>query len=408
MRDLHVHTLDNGFEIRHLKRDLRSGLFYAKLNADVGTAYEAPNEHGLAHFLEHMLFEGDGVGYGPIKYKFSMNGRFNATTAIDEISVEGVVTAQDSKKFLEELSQSTYAPNFSDVDIESERKVIEVERLESSGNPQEVFDDRFFRYFYKKSPVRRNGVLNILGPRQNIKSFTRKNMMDFHERWITPERLTLYIVSKDLDMDLIQEYFGQINKSRTDFHFERENRLDRIEKRVANNRGDLGMMMIGWQIQDLTYEQYIKLKGLHLLMETDIEIPGLSRTLRKKGLIYSLGVNFETDFSERRFTFGTQFERGSAPKIIKIVMDEFEKFRDGKIDPAILDIVIQRYIVKQRSDFDNPEEAINTMDWEKSSNITVEKYLKSLSELSGSDIQEAAQFISPDKYFLLSTENSLD
>ena len=51
-----THTLPSGLRLVHLPTD--SPVAYCGLAVDAGTRDEAPDESGLAHFVEHMLFKG--------------------------------------------------------------------------------------------------------------------------------------------------------------------------------------------------------------------------------------------------------------------------------------------------------------------------------------------------------------
>ena len=50
------HTLSNGLRMVHLPVD--SPVSYCGFVVDAGTRDEGPEEFGLAHFVEHMLFKG--------------------------------------------------------------------------------------------------------------------------------------------------------------------------------------------------------------------------------------------------------------------------------------------------------------------------------------------------------------
>jgi predicted Zn-dependent peptidase len=54
--NLHFSTLDNGIRMVHYP--VKGVVAYCGIVINAGSRDEAPEEHGLAHFIEHMLFKG--------------------------------------------------------------------------------------------------------------------------------------------------------------------------------------------------------------------------------------------------------------------------------------------------------------------------------------------------------------
>lgn len=101
-KDVRMGKLDNGltYIIRHNEKPKERAHFY--ISQRVGSVLEEDNQRGLAHFLEHMAFQGSKnfPGKGMIDYlekngvKFGSN--LNAYTAIDE-TVYQIMNAQTTK-----------------------------------------------------------------------------------------------------------------------------------------------------------------------------------------------------------------------------------------------------------------------------------------------------------------------
>ncbi|MDD3160281.1 MAG: insulinase family protein, partial [Candidatus ainarchaeum sp.] len=117
--------LKNGLEVIYLNKDTNSVSIVATVHA--GTKNEDETNNGVAHFLEHMLFEGT---------KKRING---SIIAEDVASIGGIMNAQTSsiltqyfvivpkEKFLEGLeilSDMIQNPIFDDDAILKEKKVV--------------------------------------------------------------------------------------------------------------------------------------------------------------------------------------------------------------------------------------------------------------------------------------------
>ena len=84
MVNFHTYTLPNGLRIVH--KPTVSSVSYCGFIVDTGTRDEADNEHGMAHFIEHMLFKGTSKrrSHHIINRMEHVGGDLNAYTHTEE------------------------------------------------------------------------------------------------------------------------------------------------------------------------------------------------------------------------------------------------------------------------------------------------------------------------------------
>lgn len=214
-----VGHLDNGltYYIRHNEEPKDQVNFY--IAQKVGSILEEEPQRGLAHFLEHMCFNGTEKfpGNGLIKYLESIGVKFgadlNAYTSIDETvyNIDNVpVTAPgavDSCLWI--LHDWADGLLLTDEDIDHERGVIH-EEWRTRRNASIRMMEAAFPILY---PGNRYAERMPIGLVEVIDNFPYQAIRDYYEKWYRPDLQGIVIVG-DVDVDQIEakvkDIFGTI------------------------------------------------------------------------------------------------------------------------------------------------------------------------------------------------------
>ena len=201
-------TLPNGltYYIRHNAWPEKRAYFY--IAQKVGSLQEEDNQRGLAHFLEHMCFNGT-TNFPGNKLKTYLEGigvRFgenlNAYTSFDEtvynIDNVNVETAGAVDKCLLILHDWSHDLLLTDKEIDSERGVINEEwRMRSSS---------MMRMYEKALPVvypdSRYGYRLPIGTMDVVMHFPYEALRSYYRKWYRPDLQAIVIVG-DIDVDEI-------------------------------------------------------------------------------------------------------------------------------------------------------------------------------------------------------------
>jgi zinc protease len=217
-----IGRLDNGltYYIRQNETPKNSADFF--IAQRVGSVNEEENQRGLAHFLEHMCFNGTThfPGNSLISYLESIGVKFgrnlNAYTSTDE-TVYNIcevpttrTTALDSCILI--LRDWSHDLTLNGKDIDEERGVIEGEWRQRNGAANN-------RLLEKTAPIIYNG--NIYGNRLPIgkmdvvKNFKHKELRNYYQKWYHPENQCVIVVG-DINPDYIEakikEMFADIKR----------------------------------------------------------------------------------------------------------------------------------------------------------------------------------------------------
>ena len=234
--------LKNGltYYIRHNAKEAGLADFY--IAQRVGSILEEPRQRGLAHFLEHMAFngtkhfpgKGKQLGIVPwcetIGVKFGTN--LNAYTSVDQtvyhigsapIKREGII---DSCLLV--LNDWSQFINLEPKEIDKERGVIHEEwRNRRTGMAMQRMMENVMPKIYKGSKY--EDCLPI-GNMDIVDNFPYQDLRDYYQKWYRPDLQAIVVVG-DFDVDMmerkIQKLFGKIKA--------RKNPAERIYYPVNDN-----------------------------------------------------------------------------------------------------------------------------------------------------------------------------
>ena len=208
--DVRIGKLENGltYYIRHNALPEGQADFY--IAQKVGSILEDENQRGLAHFLEHMCFNGTDhfPGDGLLRYLENIGVKFgtnlNAYTALDEtvyninnVPIHKVPAAIDSCLWI--LRDWSDGLTLGEAEIDKERGVIHEEwrtRMEAT-----------MRIYEKVLPLAFPGSQYAnrlpIGTMEVVDNFPYQVLRDYYEKWYRPDQQGLVIVG-DFDVDQME------------------------------------------------------------------------------------------------------------------------------------------------------------------------------------------------------------
>ena len=202
-----IHTLSNGIRVLHLADTMP--ISYVGVAIDAGTRDELPDESGMAHFVEHLLFKGTKHrrAWHIINWLESVGGQLDAYTTKEETYVYATVPTEYTERAIELLADIVLNSTFPDNEIEKERDVVLDEIQSYNDSPSELIYDEFEELLFPHDPIGRN----ILGTEQSLETFDSARMQAFVRRNYTPDRMVVFAmgnISFDWLVKKIEKYFN--------------------------------------------------------------------------------------------------------------------------------------------------------------------------------------------------------
>ncbi|MFT3740288.1 MAG: insulinase family protein [Breznakibacter sp.] len=211
-------TLPNGltYYIRANKLPEKRAEFYIVHN--VGAILEEDYQNGLAHFTEHMAFNGTThfPGKSLLNYLETIGCKFgrnvNAFTSMDVTSYNISAVPVERESVIDSclliLHDWSSFISFVPEEIDKERGVI-LEEWRTRSGAQSRLSDQLRPIMYAASKY---GTRNVIGDTAVIKNFPRQAIIDFYHAWYRPD-LQAVIVVGDIDANLVEEKVKELFSS---------------------------------------------------------------------------------------------------------------------------------------------------------------------------------------------------
>lgn len=201
--------LENGltYYIRANKEPKERAEFYIAQN--VGAILENDDQNGLAHFLEHMAFNGtkNYPGKGVINYLETVGVKFgtniNAYTSLDETvyNLSDVPTTREGiiDSALLVLHDWSSFISLEGTEIDAERGVILEEWRQGAGADRRMWkESNILKY-----PGSQYSKRDVIGDTAIIKHFSHQTIRDYYKKWYRPDLQAILVVG-DVDVDKVE------------------------------------------------------------------------------------------------------------------------------------------------------------------------------------------------------------
>ena len=205
-----IGKLENGlsYYIRHNSQPAQRAEFYLATN--VGAYQEEDDQDGLAHFLEHMCFNGtkNFPDKKLLEYLQGIGAEFgrniNASTGFEQtqymlnnipIIREGII---DSCLLV--LHDYAHYVTCDPEEIDAERGVIVEERRSRRDANWRIFERMLPYYFGDTKMARRT----LIGGEEQLKTFKYESLTNFYRKWYNPDMQAVIVVG-DFDVDMMEQ-----------------------------------------------------------------------------------------------------------------------------------------------------------------------------------------------------------
>lgn len=157
-----------------------------------GSSFEAPDEIGAAHFLEHVIFKGTAThGAGEMDLRIeNVGASLNASTSRDWAHFHTTVATPYLDTAIDILADALQNPLFDPAEVARERRVVLAEIAGRQSEPAQILDDSMGPLLYGEHPYGRP----VYGTVDNVESLTAETIRKFFKRNYTGQAMTVVVV----------------------------------------------------------------------------------------------------------------------------------------------------------------------------------------------------------------------
>lgn len=189
---MYTASLDNGLRI--IFQPSESEVVYCGYVICAGTRHEAPEDSGMAHFIEHMSFKGTQRRKSRQinDYLERVGGELNAFTSKQETVYCATVLRRDVHRAVDILTDMVFHSVYPQNEIEKEVEVI-IDEIDSyKDSPSELIFDEFEQLLFGDTSLGRD----ILGDKNRLRSYTTADALRFTGEHYRPDNVVFYLYGK--------------------------------------------------------------------------------------------------------------------------------------------------------------------------------------------------------------------
>ncbi|KUK77985.1 MAG: Peptidase M16 inactive domain protein [Proteiniphilum acetatigenes] len=340
---IHTHTLSNGLRVIH--RDVLSEISHCGIVVNSGSRDEYPEEAGMAHFVEHMLFKGTRRrrAHHIAGRMESVGGELNAYTTKEETFYYATFLGEYFPRAVELLADMLFQSEFSPLLIDREREVVLDEINSYRDAPSELIFDDFENMVFAGHELGHY----ILGEPETLNLFTRDQILRFIERQYQPSRMVFFSTGRipfPKVVKLLERYFSvapptvEVNKrvAPSPSYLPRK---ELLQKNTLQSH-----VMVGMPALSMHHPQRYALLLLNNILGGDSLNSRLNASLREKhGLVYHVESNVTLYSDTGLFAIYFAVDPQRRERSIRLVRKEISRLLEKELTPMQLNLAKRQW-----------------------------------------------------------------
>lgn len=329
-RDIRTTTLSNGIKVitetmPHV-RSVSVGVWVGS-----GSRRETPEQNGVSHFIEHMLFKGTATRSAEdiARSVDSIGGNLDAFTAKEMTCFNTKVLDEHLPIAMDVLSDLVLNPRFDQEDIDKEKGVVLEEIKMDADSPDYLVHEIFSSNFWKDHSLGRP----ILGTRETVKALSREVIRDYYSAVYTPENLLITAagnLAQERLVSLASERFENLKPAGVPPAETAPNTHARVSLRSKKELEQVHLCM-GVPCYPIPHEDRFHCYVLNTVLGGGMSSRLFQNIRERQGLAYSVysDLNPYTDTGCMMVCAGTSVE--SVRKLVDSVLKEFTELKQATV-----------------------------------------------------------------------------
>jgi len=302
----------------------KTGVVSVAIATKYGGIYERPEERGIAHLIEHMLYKGTlKRNSKQISEEIEKKGGvMNAFTSEEITALWCKMPSKYLDTALDVLSDMIKNSIFDEKELEKERKVIFEEMKMWKDSPQLYISYKIRECLYK-------GILslNLIGTEKSLKSITKQKILKRYEEAYSTNNLILCVVG-DADFNNICK-FAEDNFEKSKYILPKPKIILQNKKVLERRKGiDQANLILAYHVPEATKKLHYSAQVLSSLMAGGMSSRLFQEIREKRNLAYVVksSCNCDKDYGYDAVFIGTT--KKNIRKVIRLILKEFEKIKN--------------------------------------------------------------------------------
>jgi len=300
----------------------------------VGSRFENEKTNGLAHFTEHMLFQ--GTEKYPSKFSLSLEvdkigAEFNGMTDKEYTGYFVKAESRHLNLAVDILSQMACKPLIKGEEIEREKNVILQEIAMREDMPQVKAIDSLWEMVFNGNPLGLSGA----GEKRSILGFKKDNFLSFRESYYRNDNTVVIVLGKFEEkevLDLVENKFSSLSDKSGEKFKTFLDKQNRKLKKTISRKTDQVHLALGFpafsRISSFRYPQAL----LDIILGSGMSSRLFQKIREEKSLAYYVGSEAEIYMDTGIFCINGGVDKKRVKEAIEAIWEELIKIKSQKLE----------------------------------------------------------------------------
>lgn len=334
--EVNVTVLANGLRVLSVERP-QTETVSVGIWVNTGSAYETPDNNGISHFVEHMVFKGTKkrTALQISEDIENVGGSTNAYTSREFTVFYAKMLKNDLELALDVLADMVMAPTFAEDELVKEREVVVQEIKQTYDDPSDIVFDYFQDTAFQNQALGRS----ILGPADKVRSFNADTLNDYMKHNYAAENIVVAAVGNLQHTDLVKMVEARMASLRKHKNFTADKQIYTGGAFIKKRDIEQAQVILGYKSVDCYDDMRYPMIILSSILGGGMSSRLFQEIREKRGLVYSV-YSFNNTFTQNGiFGIYAGLEADEIKNYMPVVADEIKKICNEYVTDAELNRV---------------------------------------------------------------------
>ncbi len=307
-----------------------------------GSAMETPQNNGVSHYIEHMLFKGTKKRSAKeiAEEMDSIGGQLNAVTSKEYTCYYAKTLTEHSGKAFDVLSDMITNSAFAEENIETERNVIREEIAMCEDTPEDLIHDILSTVMWRDNAL----GFPIAGTERTLSGIDKAAMLDFKSNFYCGENMVISVVGNFDEKAVLaelEEKFGCIPKTYKNIYTQSKvNVVSNIE--IVKKDIEQCHLCLGFEGINRSDDRFYDLMVANAIFGGNMSSRLFQKVREEQGLAYSIYSYANTYHKNGSFVIYAGLNSDKLCRALEIIGGEIRLLKSDKLSAGEIDTAKQQ------------------------------------------------------------------
>ncbi|MBQ7758359.1 M16 family metallopeptidase [Anaerotignum sp.] len=338
-----IRTLDNGIKVAlesiSYVRSISFGIWVKN-----GSRNELPQENGVSHYIEHMMFKGteNRTARQIAEEMDALGGQINAYTTKEYTCYHTRVLDKHIDRALDVMSDMLLHPLIAEEDVQKERNVITEEIYMYDDAPEELVHDALQDAIWRESSL----GMPILGTEETISAFDSKFIRAYYERNYHPDNIVLSVAGNFEIEEMLEKLNGKLGGWTREQAFEQYDTEASYHISCVEKEKDVEQVhtCIAFPGLEREHPQKYAMAIFNTLFGGGMSSRLFQKIREENGLTYSI-YSYTSAFADTGiFTICASMNPNQAEKVFELIAEEIKAVKAEAFSEQLIEVTKEQMI----------------------------------------------------------------